>query len=475
MLKDNLTMTGYQFKDNEEGAETVTSNFMGNYISSDKFQFASNTAPETHMIKTDSTSHDLTGVTAENGKLGFYGTSTGTRLLTTKKYADFVMQFDYISVPVQQRGALVLGNRPSAAYLVFGMKEGGLAITDSTVYAIGINEGLAAIDFYGNNETIIAPLAMATTCKCPTVALSKLKATTSPTATSIPNYNGGYDASKPDNNVAAWYDPDPDNAGNIYSMYNKTTRVKLVCVNNKVALFLAEVDAATGAVKGEYIKVLEFNAADTEGYLGIATDSPAYFEMDNFAVTPVSRRDVLTFAASEKALTADFVADVAPADMANDPLPTPLEKPQLTADPSAKKVTWKAVDGAASYDVTVKLGSDTVLEKNVTATEIDLSSLTADGTYKVTVAREPFGHGGAYRVQKLGGLRPFVGRRLRERQRGFFNEGELGEYFRLVGYGKRLRQRNGRRRLDRGGRRSGASVLEKTQKVNCKSKARNRM
>ena len=390
MLKDNLTMTGYQFKDNEEGAETVTSNFTGNYISSDKFQFASNIAPETHMIKTDSTSHDLTGVTAENGKLGFYGTSTGTRLLTTKKYADFVMQFDYISVPVQQRGALVLsGNRPSAAYLVFGMKEGGLSITDSTVYAIGINEGLAAIDFYGNNETIIAPLAMAATCKCPTVALSKLKATTSPTATSIPNYNGGYDASKPDNNVAAWYDPDPDNAGNIYSMYNKTTRVKLVCVNNKVALFLAEVDAATGAVKGEYIKVLEFNAADTEGYLGIATDSPAYFEMDNFAVTPVSRRDVLTFAASEKALTADFVADVAPADMANDPLPTPLEKPELTANPSAKKVTWKAVDGAASYDVTVKLGSDTVLEKNVTATEIDLSSLTADGTYKVTVTANP--------------------------------------------------------------------------------------
>ena len=176
---------------------------------------------------------------------------------------------------------------------------------------------------------------------------------------------------------------------NIYSMYNKTTRVKLVCVNNKVALFLAEVDAATGAVKGEYIKVLEFNAADTEGYLGIATDSPAYFEMDNFAVTPVSRRDVLTFAASEKALTADFVADVAPADMANDPLPTPLEKPELTANPSAKKVTWKAVDGAASYDVTVKLGSDTVLEKNVTATEIDLSSLTADGTYKVTVTANP--------------------------------------------------------------------------------------
>lgn len=390
MLKDNLTMTGYQFKENEEGAGTVTSNFTGNYLSGEKFQLASNITPEEHMIKTETTSHDLTGVTAEDGKVGFYGTSTGTRLLTTKKYADFVMQFDYISVPVQQRGALVLsGNRPSAAYIVFGMKEGGLPLADSSVYAIGLNEGLAAIDFYGNNETVVASLGMAFTCQAPTRGLSKLKETTSPTATSIPYYNGGYDASKPDNNVAKWYDPDPDNAENVYSMYNKTTRVKLVCVNNKVALFFAEVDAATGAIKGEYIKILEFDAVDTEGYVGIATDSPAYFEMDNLAITPVSRKDVLDFTASGEALTADFVADVNPSDMENDPLPTPLDKPELTADPSAKKVTWKAVDGAASYDVTVKSGNDTVLEKNVTGTEIDLSALTADGTYKVTVAANP--------------------------------------------------------------------------------------
>ena len=152
---------------------------------------------------------------------------------------------------------------------------------------------------------------------------------------------------------------------------------------------MAEVDAATGNVKGEYIKIGAFKAVDTEGYVGIASDSPAYFEMDNFAVIPVSREDALKFAASGEELTASFVADMAPADMANDPIPTPLDKPVLTADATAKKVTWTAVEGAKDYDVTVKLGSETVLEKTVSGLEIDLSSLTATGTYKVTVLANP--------------------------------------------------------------------------------------
>ncbi len=391
-LEENVTMTGYQFKDNEEGAEAISSNFTGGYISTDKFQISSQIAPENHMIATDKTAHALTGITAENGKIGFYGTSTNSRILTTKMYSDFVMQFDYISVPVQQRGALVLpGNRPSAAYIMFGMKEGGLPLTDSSVYAFGLYEGLAAIEFYGNNETVIAGMGMTETCGFETKGISKNKQVDTPTAASIPHYanGGGYDPSKPDNNVDAWYDYDPDAEGTVYSLYNKTTRIKLVCVNNKVELYFGEVDTATGKVKGEYVRIAAFDAVDTSGYLGIGSDSPAYFEIDNFAVTPVSRESTLEFAASGKPLTADFVVDVTPENMANDPMPTPLAKPVLKTDATAKKVTWNAVEGAESYNVTVKLGTETVLEKNVTTTEIDLSSLTVEGTYKVTVEAVP--------------------------------------------------------------------------------------
>lgn len=86
----------------------------------------------------------------------------------------------------------------------------------------------------------------------------------------------------------------------MYSLYNKTTRIKLVCVNNKVELYFGEVDTATGKVKGEYVRIAAFDAVDTSGYLGIGSDSPAYFEIDNFAVTPVSREATLEFAASGK-------------------------------------------------------------------------------------------------------------------------------------------------------------------------------
>ncbi len=381
-LMDSLTMTGYQFKGNEEGAGVITSNFDGNYLNGNKFEYASNVAIPAHMVATDK-SHELTGITPENGKLGFYGTSTGTRVLFNKKYADFVMQFDYISVPTQERGGLVLaGNRPSAAYIVFGMKEGGLALVDPSVYAIGIYEGIAT-DFYGYGETVITSLGMANKCGAGTTAFSHLKATETKSETSIPEYTTGYDATAADNGVKAWYDVDPTAEGHVYSMYNKTTRVKLVCVDNQVALYLAEVNTETGAIVGDYIKVVSFTAEDAEGYVGIATDAPAYFEMDNLAITPVSREDAL--AATEPA--ANLVADIAAADMDSDPIPTPLAKPALTV--SEKKVTWTAVEGAAKYEVKVQLGTETVIEKEVEGTEVDLAELTALGTYKVTVTAIP--------------------------------------------------------------------------------------
>lgn len=390
MLKDNLTMKGYQFRENEEGAEAITSNFDGNYLRTDKFQVASTTAPETFMIATEN-SHELTGITPENGKIGFYGTSTNTRILTTKKYADFVLQFDYISIPVQQRGALVLaGNRPSAVYLMFGMKEGGLPLIDSSVYAIGMYEGLGALDFYGNNETVVCTLGMATTCSgIAAKGLSRSMPATEKSAISIPEYVTGYNPDAADNGVKAWHDPNPDDPANIYSMYNKTTRVKLVCINNEVALYLAEVDVETGAIKGEYVEIMKFKAVDTEGYLGIGTDSPAYFEIDNLAITPVSREDTLAFANGSQAINANIVADILPQDMDSDPLPTPIDKPVLTVDAEAKKVTWQAVEGAANYAVTVKLGTETVLERTVEGTEIDLSGITEEGTYRVTVVANP--------------------------------------------------------------------------------------
>ncbi len=83
------------------------------------------------------------------------------------------------------------------------------------------------------------------------------------------------------------------------------------------------------------------------------------------------------------------MADVDPEDMESDVEPTPLPDPVLTADTENKKVTWNAVEGAGSYEVTVELNGEEVLSQTVTGTEIDLSSLTTAGEYTVTVEAIP--------------------------------------------------------------------------------------
>ena len=388
LVKNNLTMTGYEFLENSEKATTVTSNFNGNYLNSNKFQYHTNVAPENHMTKGDKTAHDLTGMVVENGKLGFYASSTGTRLVFNEKYADFVMQFDYISMPTQQRGQLVGLSRPSAFYMIFGMKEGGLAITDASVYTIGISEGIADPNMYGNNGTVISALAKAYACGGATAGLSQIVETTEPDEFSIPQYNaGGYDSTKENNNVAKWWN---QAEGGVYNFYNKTSRVKLVAVNNFVSVYVAEVDTETGAVKGDYVQIMKFKAEDTEGYVGIATDSPGWCEVDNLAITPVTREEALKITAIDQLSATTIVSDIAPADMDEDQAPTPLAKPALVADVENKKVTWAAVEGAKEYIYSVKLGTEFVIEETkTTATEIDMSAITAEGTYKVVVEAVP--------------------------------------------------------------------------------------
>lgn len=47
------------------------------------------------------------------------------------------------------------------------------------------------------------------------------------------------------------------------------------------------------------------------------------------------------------------------------------------------------MDGAADYEVSIRLGNETVLEQTVTETQFDLSSLIAEGTYRITVTANP--------------------------------------------------------------------------------------
>lgn len=382
ILAESFNVTGYQFKENE--GEAVTANFNGNYISAAKFTMQSMIAPSEYIVKQDTTTHDIAGMVAEDGVLGFYGTSTNTRLMFQESYSDFVLQFDYISEPYATRGlpgGITTNSNPnrfSPFYVLIGAENNMPEFTQTSL-ALGIVEGNATQYFWGAESLLdryVNGVSQGVT------VLANM-ATVEESDEAIPCYT------MTDNTVSIDHYGMPDTEGDsyVYSFYNKTTRIKVVAINNNVAMYAAEVNTETGDV-GEYLLIYETTVTDTTGYVGFGTDAPGWAAIDNVAITPIAKETALE-AGLDAEPAVDLVADVDPEDMESDVEPAPLPDPVLTADPANKKVTWNAVEGAGSYEVTVELNGEEVLSQTVTGTEIDLSSLTELGDYTVTVEAIP--------------------------------------------------------------------------------------
>lgn len=380
VLANDFKVTGYQLTENE--GEKVTSSFNGNWLSPAKFNFQNQIAPTAHVTAVEG-GHAVTGMTPENGKVGFYGTSTNAALTFSKKYSDFVMQFDYISVPYGKRG--VLGNvvaRFSPLYITFGADSAFPTILDN--YCMGILEGNGSFFDLGAESLIYMAGTKASGYikdeNGNNVATeSGLKMIEE--GETIPEYAIPHYSSK---GVIDGYGL-PSDAEK--SFYNKTTRFKLVVINNNVALWAANVDE-NGAVVGDYRKIVSGAVPNSYGYVGFITDSPAWCELDNIAITPISTQTALDKGLNAEP-AADLVADVPVSEMAADPMPEMLAKPVLTADTAAKKVTWNAIEGAGEYAVTVRFNGEEVDAKTVTATEYDMSKYTDKGDYTVSVVAIP--------------------------------------------------------------------------------------
>ncbi len=382
ILTDAFNVTGYSFTENE-ATEAVNSSFENNYLNQNKFAVQSIIAPEEYIVKQDTTTHDITGITVENGRVGFYGTSTNTRMMFAQKYSDFVLQFDYISEPFATRalpGGITTGgtpNRFSPFYVLFGAENQIPELAQT--YSIGIVEGNATQYFWGAESLLSCEGKLSSES---VKVLAGMK-TVEQGEDTIPCY--GMEEGK--GYVVKNYGlPDEESDSYVYSFYNRISRVKLVCVNNNIAMYAATVNA-DGTV-GEYVKLIETKVSNSDGYVGFGTDAPGWAAIDNVSITPVAKETALELGV-DAVPAADLVADVDPADMATDPEPTPLEKTQITVDTEGKKVTWTAVDGAKEYKVTVKLGSDEKMSRTVTETQLDLSSLTESGEYTVTVEAIP--------------------------------------------------------------------------------------
>ncbi len=376
---NTFAVEGYEYKGNST-EEVISATFDANYLSGTKFSYQSKVAPGEYIVKQEGTSHEIAGLVAEDGKLGFYGTSTNTRVMFNEEYADYVLQFDYISEPFANRGmpgGLTTGgvaNRYSPFYVLIGAENNMPELAQT--YAIGIVEGNATQYFWGAESLINFEGKFGSG----NVVVTANMAEAEETAETIPCYKADADG-----NIGVAHHGLPAE-GSLYSFYNKTTRIKLVVINNNIAFYAAEV-GADGTV-GEYIKIFEKSVPKVQGYVGFGTDAPGWAAIDNVAITPISK-EVAIEAGLNAVPAVGLVADIAVADMENDLEPTPLAKPVLVADAEAKKVTWTAIEGAKEYEVVVKLNNEEVLTQTVTVAEIDLSSLTAYGEYDVAVSAIP--------------------------------------------------------------------------------------
>ncbi len=380
---DSVKLTSSALTENE--GEKVTANFNGDYIDYGKFDVQSNLAAAGQMQKRPTTAHDITGITPENGKVGFYGTGTNTRLMFKKQYSDFVLQFDYISETYKQRGeSLVESKIYNPLMMTFGVKGDGSIQTLDAGYGIAIIDGNPGQDQWGGESIVMCHAAT----KCAREGLSG-DAYTKVLSTLKVAEGGESDTTiRADTGALAgtWCEPDFDPAAGGYSFYNRTTRIKLVVLNNKFTVYIAPVE--TDGSVGDYREVLTGVVSDSKGYVGFATDSPAWCAIDNVAITPISK-DVAIAQAANPDYDETIVPDIAPADMDTDIAPAPLDKPQLTVD--GTKVKWQAYEEGlvAHFHVVVTLDGETKIDKLYVNPEADLSSLTTPGTYTVKVTVVP--------------------------------------------------------------------------------------
>lgn len=375
-----FSVTGYEILENEGGK--VTSNFDEDYISTNKFVFQSIVSPESYYETQDTTSHEVVGMVAENGKIGFYGTATNTLLMfKDAKYSDYVMQFDYISTPFQNRiitNVSGKGNptsRYGSLFIYFGADINDPSINDA--YALGINEGNPGQGFWGA-ESLIDPQSRLYNEGNRLNPLSSMKVVDEGTPNAIHCYGSDGDF---------WGVPDLEN-DYTYSFYNRVTRVKFVVINDHIALYAAQVDTETNEIIGNYVQCYSATVKNATGYVGFGCNEPTWAEIDNLAITPIAK-DVALAQGVDATPTVDLVPDVKVSEMDTDVEPTPLAAPVLKVDATAKKVTWDAVSGAKEYKVTVKLGDETKAEATVETTEYSLAALTEKGDYKITVIAFP--------------------------------------------------------------------------------------
>lgn len=282
------------------------------------------------------------GISLTDGVLMFDGTSDGTHFALKGTYADFILQFDWINYPWEERPTNEQGmagapmkEKPddgrgvelySPLGIAFGKNTPTGAWTENQLYRLYDDLNLIQQNLQGVATNVTMGKSFASPEDCADIQPGKI------------------------------------------DFYENTINIKMIVRNNKVEFWGAVHN--NPAEEPEHQLLATFEAENYKGYVSISTTESAYFAIDNLRITKIDGWTDEQLAAYD-----DYI------EIEDEVKPDPVQLQAPALQLNDKTVTWAEVEHATGYEVYVN-GVKTGETLSVCSFTFEQ---TAPGTYNITV------------------------------------------------------------------------------------------
>lgn len=315
-----LSLVTYSYRGSAGGE--IATNFNTGFINPENWAMASVKA--TQFVNAD----EAVGLAVEDGALFFKGTGDGTYFSSTRAYADYVLEFDYITYHKDDKPEQVEG---------WNSGHSDLAVN------LGCNSG------FGWANSIMIMLKQE-------AGIVQMQ-----------NYKGGLSVVEDGDPLPEGTTFNPASAGETV-----TNKVKITVASNEIKVYLITLQEGVEATADDFVLAATFEVPDTYGIVSFGTTESGYFKIDNVRITPIDDKDPAK-------VEANLAAYESLQPIADEYRPVTLDAPKVTL--SGNVATWTAVEDATGYIINVN-GSTTNVGADVLSYTFEQ---TEPGDYVLTV------------------------------------------------------------------------------------------
>lgn len=318
-LEPNVSVVNYAYRGSEGGAQAT--NFNTGFIDEDKWAVQNVTA-----ISGVDDPREVVGIeVTDDGKLYFHGVGNYCYFSSVDRYADYVLEVDYIT-PASYPAVTGNGGNPQQGSVCIGANE----------HSAYVNAHMFNMFDYSFGNYL--------------------------------NYQNKKDATESEISVQnATYKFGCAGETDEAKKHETVTAMKFVVLNNTITVYAQDI-TETAFDKDNYKKLTEVTVADTFGYVSLLSADPGFAKFDNLRITPIDDPDAAKRAEKLEA----FVDRVAIEDEY-----VTLAAPEAVANGAT--VSWNNVKYAEGYIVTVNGTAQAQQALNT-------FTVTGDpGEYKITV------------------------------------------------------------------------------------------